>query len=425
MKKNLRLPLALLALLSLIGGGLVVRTKMATEAKHRAAGSAPMSDDSPAGHARSKSQRIENGDAERLAKIHGWLMETEDKRVERREWTEMQAAVNGLSLDAIKELLADPEGLADEVTGFIDDAWPIHTYPQRFDVRLLIWQRFAELAPDEALALAFPEGKPSKDAHIQIEDILLGVAKGDSMRAFGALSSHYSQSGPFDEVSRTLSTEMALQLAEECAETHPAEVAVKLGELGEAMRPYAYRGYASSLGEGTDWAAEVSRLEELFPDPAQRHFSSQHPTASLVTSWAKSDPAAAFAWMESLEKNDDLTLTGMGYMEVVAMWMREQPTASVDFLKDREFQGIDPDGLYSRILSGYGGMSQEVAQGALELIGDQATRDAAALDLIKESSTNQEVLRRLEISNRVSGEVREAAAQALARQARPEDNAGH
>lgn len=361
-----------------------------------------------------KRPRIEQGDAERLAKIHSWLAETDEKEeIDAKKWREMQATVNGLSLEALHALLDDPGSLADEITGYIDDAFPIHAYPLRFEVRLLVWQRYAELAPDAALASAFPDGKPTKDQSIQIEDILFGVAKADPMRAFEAWQSYYSGSGLFERVTRMPVDSLAQEIAAACAKENPAQVAAQLAGIGKDMRHYAYQGYASSLGEGTDWAAEVARLEELFPDPAQRRFQSQHPTCSLITSWAKSDPAAAFAWMQSLEKHEDGSYTAMGYHQVIAMWMQEQPTESVAFLKEWDAPVASRDQLFAWVLKGYGSRDSAVTVGMLELIGNPAQREEMALKIIQENHPDVEVLRSLETSKRLSSSTRQAAAAAL------------
>lgn len=410
--KKLRPAIALLALLSFAGGGVAMKWRADVNAKRGADRSSAPADGDRGTTSPTKRPRAEFGDKERVAKIRNWLAMTKDDP-EAKFSKEIYAVIEGLSLEAVQELLADRDGLADEITGYIDDTFPIHGYPLRFEIRLLLWQRYGTLAPEEALSLAFPEGKPAKDHSIQIEDILFGVAKSDPRRAFEVWRTHYSESDGLTFMTRMPVDSAAWELAAECTKQSPETVRAQLGEMGVAVRRDAYRGYASTLGENTDWAAEVARLEALFPDPAERRFTSQHPTCSLITSWAKSDPAAAFAWMKSLEKENDPGLTQMGYREVIAGWMSEQPATSLEFLKQWNPPVANEDRFYAGILTGYGSDDPAIAVGVLELIQEPAQREAVARKLIEGNSTSSEVLRSLETSKRLPDHIRQEAATAL------------
>lgn len=410
--KRLRPAIALLVLLGLAGGGVAIKRSVDAEAKDGGGRKGIAADGDHGTPSRTKRSRVEFGDKERLAKVHGWLALTGPNCRDPKLWLEIGATIEGLSLETIEELLADPGLLANGATGSIDHTSPIE-HPLRFDIRIMLWQRYAGLAPDAALARAFPDGKPVNDPHIQIEDILFGVAKVDPRRAFEVWRTHYSRSDDSRFMARMPVDSAAWQLAADCARESPEIVREQLAGIGTPMRGYTYRGYASTLGEGTDWAAEVARLEALFPDPAERLFTSQHPTCSLVASWAKSDPEAAFAWMRSLEKEDDPTLTRMGYGEVIAVWMREQPTTSLEFLKQWKAPVADQDRLYAWILTGHGSEDPAITVGMLELIREPGKREAVAKELIKSDSTSAEVLRSLETSKRLPDSVREEAATAL------------
>lgn len=412
---KLRPTLALLALLSLIGGGLAVKRGAVGPAKHGGNQGSAHSGESDGSAAASKRPRAEQVDKERLKRVHEWLQVTEINARDRDMWQSVHATIGGLSLEAVKALLADREALARVKMPSGSDSGQPEQYPLRFTIRSLLWQRYAALAPDEALALAFPDEVPAKDGFIQIEDVLLGVATIDPRRAFKAWLTHYAEADDSQFMTR-MPLEMATwELVIECTRQDPEAVASQLGEVGAGMKGRAYEGYASALDGETDWAAEVRRFDTLFPDPAERTFESQHPTAALASKWAQSDPAAAFQWIASLEKNPDPTLAAMGYSQVIASLLTEQPAAALEFLKQWDAPVADADRLYSRVLTGHGSESATIANGTLELIQDPARREAVAQELIASTSTSREVLRILETSPRLPDSVKQAASTALSK----------
>lgn len=413
--KKLRPTLVLLTLLGLLGGGVALKQRADRQAGQRGDKARTLTEESPDGTRSGKRARSEDGDKERLSRVHGWLHQTEVNPGDPALWRSIHGTIGSLSLEAVKELLADREALKDVNLPPGSDDFQPGAYPLRFQIRVLLWQRYAVLAPDETLALAFPEGKPTADRFVQVEDVLYGVAKDNPRRAFEVWRTHYAGGSDSEFMTREPLEMTAWGLAAECAKQDPESIAAQLAEIGPGMRGRAYQGYASALGEQTDWAAEVQRLETLFPDSAQRKFTSQHPTASLACQWVQSDPAAAFAWIATLEKDPDYSLVQMGYSQVIADWMREEPADSVEFLKEWKAPAGNQDRLYSQVLSGYGSQDPAVANGVLELIQDPAQREAVARELIQGDSTSREVLRSLETSNRLPDRVKEEASIALSK----------
>ncbi|QJE94390.1 hypothetical protein [Luteolibacter luteus] len=413
--KKLRPTFVLLALLSLIGGGVAVKMRTDARAKRDGNQGSARSEDSGGSVAASKRPRAEQGDPERVKRVHEWLQLTEIDARDRDMWQSVHATIGGLSLEAVKALLADRGALERVKMPPGSDSYQPEQYPLRFTIRSLLWQRYAALAPDGALALAFPDDAPAKDSFIQIEDVLLGVATVDPRRAFKAWLTHYAEADDSQFMTR-MPLEMATwELVTECAKQDPEAVASQLGEVGPGMKGRAYEGYAWALGGGADWAAEVRRFDHLFPGPAERIFESQHPTAALASKWAQSDPAAAFQWIASLEKNPDPTLTAMGYSQVIASCLTEQPAAAVEFLKQWKAPVANVDQLYAKVLTGHGSENATIANGTLELIRDPAQREAVAQELIASTSTSREVLRILETSPRLPDRVKQAASAALSR----------
>lgn len=325
----------------------------------------------------------------------------------------MVATVNGLTLEALLELLGNFDALADVRGPDIDEVFPNHIFPLRFDLRTLLWQRFGELAPDLALAKAFPDGEITREPGVQIEDILYGVAKDDAGKAFEAWLPHYADV----KVEESFLTRQPLDsfadfFFMQWSETNSDLSVAAIDRLSGPLQEIAYRGYLRGLDRGANWIRETERFFDLFPDPGARRFESQGPATALAGQWAIEDPDAAFAWINTLEKSR--TSDYLGYMEVVSTWMREEPTDASAWLREwSPPSNVDRDSFYRHILEGYGGESVAVSLAALELIPSQSVRDQAVRKIIADPMQDRDVLRMWEKSQLISPQVRAEVAHAI------------
>lgn len=357
------------------------------------------------------------GDKERLAKIGAWRMAGPPVKSTRKTKREIEALVRNLSLPAIEALLADPAAFADVISGYIDGIQAIDAFPLRYQLRSALWQRYAELAPDAALARCFPDAVPTGNPDIPAEYVLTGVAKADPRHAFASWQSFYFT--PADGSVRTAFYEPAnhivrVIMAEWTRQSHGDAAAAVEGLVEAGMRRSAYLGYASALGLDSNWAAEIERFQRLFPNPAEHTLEFHRPVCPLISSWAKADPAAAFAWMDAtLGWTTRNNLEG-GYARVIAIWVEEQPAEATRFLKNWIPAALeDTDRIYARILGNEGSEDPAISASVLELIRDPARLDAAANDLLEKTYLDPEILALLKNSKRLSPALRERVEAAL------------
>jgi hypothetical protein len=344
-----------------------------------------------------KSRSVAN-DEERVQILQAWL-DDKDRTPSWKRFREMANSVRGLSIEEIQRFLNDPKSLADVGDPNDPSRFPRSLYPHRVEIRRLLWSRLGELAPNLALDLAFPDGQPNPDSNVQIRDILLGVSQSEPRLAFETWRLHYSKSTSQDEIAISW-------MIENWAKTSPEEAITALGSLPAETRPSAYTGYIIGLGGQADWANEAKRFDRLFPDTRERTLESQTPSCHLAAQWAIADPDAAFAWVATLPKGDS-SGNFMGYMQVIATWMREEPTDSTAWLKSWAPPGFEKDHLYAEIFKGHGDDDIPVSTAALELIDSQALRDQLVRYTISgDKWASRDLFRSWEKSPRLSPEVR-------------------
>lgn len=397
-------------LILLAGGGLA--TKVVSDRKRESGtpASAPKGDLSEQARKSPRDSRHVDGDPERLIRIRAWLG-AKDQKASQKLRREMLATINGLSLEAIQELLGDLNALAD-VRDQGSDGVHYDIFPLRLHLRGMLWQRFGELAPDLALARAFPDEKITREPGVQIEDILYGVAKNDAGKAFEAWFPHFAASNtggldrPAEETFLSQFSSFPENLFEQWSKTSPELSVAAIERLSGPLQEIAYLGHLYGLDDGTDWKRETERISRLFPDQSVRKIGYGNLASALAGRWAVEDPDAAFAWINTLEKADsDPYFTG--YKQVISSWMREEPAEATAWLtKWDPPAGFDKDSLYRSILEGYGSKNVPVSLGALELIPTQTIRDETIRQIITKPWQDKEVLRMWEKSPLLSPQVR-------------------
>lgn len=399
-----------LALVLLAGGGLATKVVSDRKSARGIPVSTQTGDPSEQARKSPRDSRHVDGDPERLARVRAWLGAKDQKPSEKLR-REMLATINGLSLEAIQELLGDLDALAD-VRGQGSDGVTYDIFQLRLHLRGMLWRRFGELAPDLALARAFPDGKITREPGVPIPHILYGVAKYDAAKAFEAWLPLFAASTagdldrPVEETFLSPFSSFAENFFEQWSKTSPELSAAAIERLSGPLQENTYLGHLYGLDHGTDWERETERISRLFPDPSVRKFGYGNLAAALAGGWAVEDPEAAFAWITTLEKADsDLYFTG--YKQVISSWMREEPAEATAWLtKWDPPAGFDKDSLYRSILEGYGSKNVPVSLGALELIPTQTIRDETIRQIITKPWQDKEVLRMWEKSPLLSPQVR-------------------
>jgi hypothetical protein len=352
-------------------------------------------------------------DASSIAEIRRLLQQ--EKFLDSKEaFFQLESLIGKLSLEAVLELLNDPEALADAEGD---------KYHLRHLIRSRLWQRFGMLAPEMALQKAFPEGKRTSERGVLIDDILYGVAKVDRGMAFEAWKTHFGEATDESFMSREPASFFAFGFFSDWSKSSPEAAFSALEGLGKSMQQDAYKGYVRSLATETDWQAELVKFDKLFPDAKDRIFSSQRAVCSLVSRWVLSDPDAAFAWVEALPKEEhrpagfaSFDLPGDGradaYRQMIAAWMRDEPREAAEWLKNWKPPG-NPDRFYAQIIQYRGSEDVAVSSTALDLISEQAVRDKVVRTVLGNEWQQREVLRMWENSPSLSPEVRAEVADAI------------
>jgi len=410
MKKPHRsLLIILLLALAAAGGGTVIVAKLS----HAGSGTTARSATDTASN-RSKRPAPASGDEARLARIEAVRMAGPSTSFSaRNSLREIDSLTRGLSLASVEALLADPALLADEKTGHPQGDFRYLAYPLRSALKRALWERYGELDPAAALARAFPDGVPTRDPEIPLEHVLYGVARIDPQLALDTWRTHYDPSPrPGDP---GWGESLAIHdIMTEWTKQSPGAAAAALEGLGVVNRAFAYCGYSSALGPGSDWAAEVARFDRLFPPPADHGPRGVRPGYHLAASWAKSDPAAAFAWLDTTFSPGTDTGQSDDYRRLIGTWMTEQPAAAARFLKDRPPPlWADNDELYAGVLTQSGSHVPGITTGLLELIQNSSILETSVQALLDAPYIEPQVLVLLQDSPRLSPALRARAAAAL------------
>ena len=350
------------------------------------------------------SARAAAEEKERLARAHQWRMATSEGDRE-TSWKRMKATVNQLSLESVRELLANPDLLADVQGPEREDEFPNPIYPMREFLARMLWERYGELAPQEAIDLAFNTDARKHDP--RCGPVLIGAAKTDP----GLTLTFLNSLPPAKDYHHALdyAVEKLMPLLAKHSPDKAFEVISKLPELNWK---HAYRDCLEALGPKTDWPKEVERLQQHPSQLWEIGFDSQSPAAALASAWAKSDPDAAFAWAASFPSGDR-----SGYSDMVWSWLQHDPSKAVPWLKEWQPEGVNRDQLYAGILI-YGGAGEmKVSDGLFELIEDPAVRNEAVAQAMKNfgKSIGPEMLQHLMQSPLISEEARAIVRDTLAK----------
>jgi len=356
------------------------------------------------GLAASSPARAAAEEKERLARAHRWRMATsEDDR--ETAWKRMKATVMELSLESVRELLADPELLADVQGPEREDEFPNPTYPMREFLARMLWERYGELAPQEAIDLAF--GTEARKDDPRCGYVLIGAAKADPELTLGFLA----DLPPGKDHHHALD-HAAEQLMPLLAKHSPDKAFAVIEKLPELNWKEAYRGCLEALGPKTDWPKEVERLQQHPTGLWQIGFDSQSPAAALASEWVQSDPDAAFAWAASFPSEDR-----GGYYNMVYSWLQSDVSKAVPWLKEWQPEGVNRDRLYAKMLIDGGAGDMKVCDGLFELIEDPAVRNEAVAKAMKNcgNSIEPEILQHLMRSPLISEEARGVMRETLAK----------
>ena len=405
-----------LGLLLLVAGA--VTTKRMTDAKPASRGQPriALSPEDRTGASASKSKsRGKKSEAASLAELRGMFLDTElgDKETYRQA----VALVGNLSLEAVLELLDDPEALA-----FVKSPEGHPQFPLRHFIHTLLWLRFGELAPELALQRAFPDGERSSDKNVLIDKVLEGVAKVNPRMAFDSWKAHFANASEDDFMSLQPVTFFACDFFKNWAEKSPEAAFAALGELGSTVRGSAYTGYTKCLPTNSDWKAEVAKFEQLFSDAKDRNFKSQSVVCALASKWVLADPDAAFAWVGSLPVTPApanasiFELPGNprsdAYAQMIAAWIGTEPDEAMAWLKNWDAPGSS-DHFYARIIQYRGSEDVAISSTALALISDPAMRDNVVRKVLSHNFQKREVLRMWENSPQLSPELRAEVTEAI------------
>lgn len=336
-----------------------------------------------------------------LDQVNGWLM---DQTPGAPDWKITSATVNQLPLELLRELLANPEWFEDLQKAADDLSVIDPIYPRRQLLAILIWERIAKLAPQEALDLAFKSPGWEKDTW-RAGPVLRGIAKSDP-----ALVLQFLRNPPagLDLHAAGLVSEQAEQLTNLLARHSPLETLQMIKTLPEQIQTAGYTGYVQTLGAGTDWEAELIRFGEELPELAELGFQGAA-YCELADAWVLQDPDAAFARIGKYE--DSI----MVYRSAIDSWIQSEPAEAVEWLQSWQPEQGDPDRVYSEVLSGNFENETSTLDLLLGLFRDPAMRDQAVIRKMStaDSSVPLETLRHLQVSPLLSDQARQSVTTVL------------
>ncbi len=322
----------------------------------------------------------------RMARIREWMNAT--------KWTErpddfhvrMYTTVNALTADDLHQLLAD----LDRLFGRGNHG----RFPMRHALQNALWERYGELSPDTALALAFPDGKPSPDQRVGPWHVLSGLARVDPERSHGVLKVQLA-SLRADDIEVTPADFALSETLAEWAKFAPEAAFAAIHEF-PGMERLAYTGYLQGLGAGTSWQSEAARFESISdtlpPDAAAR----------LASRWVLHEPEAAFNWIRNREPKVPGSATSM-----VVSLLREKPEEAGVWLTAWNPEGIDKQAAILGALRWDGLENESFTALVLPLITDPQQRDLVVMESL--ATANEMPLRFLANSPLLSKVVRQSA----------------
>jgi hypothetical protein len=284
-------------------------------------------------------------------------------------------AVDKLSLDTIRTLAT---GLEDQIaSGEMRVSrnvwWSIFTSA--------IWERYSELAPEEAMERAFARPPDAPTAEGGTEDMLLRTAV-----LQGAASSDPERVRAFVldppagmDLSRLWSWKIVLErLAGHSTEGLMDVVQALPRSIGEAVYPV----YAKALGEGTDWAREGEMLLEW----CQREkLTSPELVPELASTWARYDPEKALEWVgrESVWGKQEVVVA-------INLWTTRDTASAAAWLKDWQPELHAKDDVLSGVLRQAAGRNAEQTRALLDLVDDAEERSIVVIMAMKKARRDAE-----------------------------------
>lgn len=331
----------------------------------------------------------------RIARVREWMNGT--------AWTEhsddfhlrMWTTVNALTADDLHELLADLDGLF--TPGARD------RFTMRYVLQCALWERYGEVSPDEALKLAFPDGRPSSEQRIAPWHVLSGLAKIDPVRSHGILKVQLTSFRADDIEATPVNFALSETLAE-WAKFAPDAAFAAIRDF-PGMERLAYPGYLQGLGAGTNWQSEAARFESI-ADTLPADTLPADAASRLASRWVLHEPEAAFAWIQHREPKVSGAVTSM-----VASLLRGKPEEAGDWLVAWNPEEIDKQAAILGALRWDGLEDESFTSIALPLITDPEQRDHVVMENLE--TADEKPLRFLAGSPLISEAVRQSAAAKL------------
>jgi RNA polymerase sigma factor (sigma-70 family) len=305
---------------------------------------------------------IRKSDEERTAQIEEWMRETGKPDSSGQIDHEIRQAIHLLPIAGLDRLVHDRELMSDQLPGrlTIDPVTGKTEYLRRYPLRWLIatqlWGRYGELAPEDALDCAFPDGPKGGfvGGNMQLPTLIIEASRGAPKRAWEIWLNHryehlaFHLRGPDTESEPimdmrasngmpTIEVDIFRNWAEQDLEGLRSEFA----SLSSGDRPIAYRGYARALPKDSDWTEETEQMEEWFPE------TYSYPATNLAARWAQADPDGAVAWLATLPGDFNQRV-----QETIELWLDEAPGQALDWLKNWQPPGGDRELFYKGILLG-------------------------------------------------------------------------
>lgn len=326
----------------------------------------------------------------RTARVREWMTATAWPEHPDDFHLRMWATVNALAADDLHQLLADldrlfPSGEPDR-------------YPMRHALQCALWERYGELAPDEALKLAFPDGKPSPDRRVGPWHVLSGLAKVDPERSHEVLKVQLA-SFRADDIEATPASFALSETLAEWARFAPDDAFAAIRDF-PGKEIFAFMGYIRGLGASTSWQNEAAKFESIansLPSDAASHLASR---------WVLHEPEAAFGWIRHREPRISGAVTSM-----VVSLLRENPDEAGAWLAAWNPEEIDKQAVILGALRRDGLEDESFTSLALSLITDPQQRDRVVMENLE--SADEKPLRFLAGSALLSDAVRQSAAAKL------------
>ena len=186
---------------------------------------------------------------ERVDLIRKWLMDTSPE--ERDSHQRLQMAIGQLSVEAVRELLADRKLLEDVQGPEREDEFPNPVYPRRGNAERLLWMHYGKIAPQEAIDFMVSIDLPAWGYLENASSVIEGVAKSDPGLAVRFIK---DPPGKLPDPGFCSCFERILPILVKRSKEEAFDLIYHVDRFSQKDW---YLSFVRSLGPETDWPAEV------------------------------------------------------------------------------------------------------------------------------------------------------------------------